>query len=98
MEGRKRCPQCGEEVDVSADVCRFCRHGFEGGRKWRRGQNWRLLGWVILAVLIVLVVFAVAYVADGDRQAISPAAMARSRSALSFATCATTSSDGATCS
>lgn len=76
MEGTKTCPRCGEDVAVGADMCRFCRHGFEGGKKWRRGQNWRLLGWVIVGVLVVLLVFGLAYRADDDRGQSSPASIA----------------------
>lgn len=47
--GLKRCPQCAEEVQVEARVCKHCGHRFD-----RRG--WRRLAVATIALILVATV------------------------------------------
>ena len=60
MEGMKTCPDCAEEVQGRAEVCKHCGYKWPGGRAWRRGASRRLAVMLVLAIAAVLLVWVLA--------------------------------------
>jgi hypothetical protein len=54
MVGTKPCPDCAEDVNSAADVCRYCGHAFEGGRAWKTHRTRRLLAVAVVSALLAL--------------------------------------------